>query len=249
MSQAVSTQPVEPSGRIPPTARAVLVALGLVVAAVALSIVVGIAVVLPLLFSGFEATSSAVLVGSLFATQLSFAAVGFLYLRRREWSISFGTPSRRDLTWVVGGVVATVVAAIGLLALSEFLGIEPVESVLVAPVLANPALLLLLAGLSLVFIAPIEEFLFRGVVQGRLRRSLGAPAAIVIASLLFASIHLLNLVAVGVGALVMVGVIFVVGAVLGVAYERTDNLLVPVLIHGAYNTTLFVISYVSLGGF
>ncbi|EJN60710.1 CPBP family intramembrane glutamic endopeptidase [Halogranum rubrum] len=249
MSQTVSTQPVGSTRRFGPSVRAVLVATGLVVAAVLLSVVVGVAIVLPLIFGGFEATSGVVLVASLFATQLSFAVVGFLYLWRRDWSVSFAAPTRRDLTWVVGGVVATVVAAIGLLALSEFLGIEPVESVVEAPVLANPTLLLLLAGLSLVLVAPVEEFLFRGVVQGRLRRSLGAPAAIGVASLLFASIHLLNLVAVGVGAIVMVAVIFVVGAVLGVAYERTENLLVPILIHGAYNTTLFVISYVSLGGF
>lgn len=249
MSQTVATQSVGSTGRFGPSVRAILVATGLVVIAVLLSLVVGIAVVLPLIFSGFEATSGVVLVASLFATQLTFLVVGALYLWRREWSVSYSAPTRRDLTWVVAGVVVTVVAALGLLGVSELLGIEPVESVIEAPVLADPTLLLVLAGLSIVLVAPAEEFLFRGVVQGRLRQTFGAPVAVGIASLLFASIHLLNLVTVGVGAVVMVAVIFVVGTVLGVAYERTDNLLVPVLIHGAYNTTLFVVSYVSLGGF
>jgi hypothetical protein len=249
MSQTVSTPSTEPSGRLPPQLRAVLVATGLVVAAIALSLVVGVAVALPLFLSGFDPTGGPVLVLSLFATQLSFVLVAFLYLRRRAWTVPFAVPTRRDLQWAVGGVVAAVVAAVGLLGLSQLLGIEPVESVIEAPVLADPSLLLVLAGLSIVLVAPAEEFLFRGVVQGRLRRTFGAPAAIGIASLLFASIHLLNLVAIGVGAVVMVAVIFVVGAVLGVAYERTGNLVVPVLVHGVYNTTLFVISFVSLGGF
>ena len=248
MSQTVSTSPTDQSGRLPSRVRAVLVAVGLVVAAILLSLVVGVAVALPLLLGGFEPTSGTVLVASLLATQLSFAAVAWLYLRRREWDVSVAVPTRRDLTWVAWGVVATVVAAIGLLALSDLIGIEPVESVIEEAVVDEPALLLVLAGLSIVLVAPAEEYLFRGVVQTRLRRTFGAPLAIGIASLLFASIHLLNLVTVGVGAVVVVAVIFVVAVVLGAAYERTENLAVPVLIHGAYNTTLFVVSFVSLGG-
>ncbi|SEO43347.1 hypothetical protein SAMN04487948_102402 [Halogranum amylolyticum] len=248
MSQTVSTSPTDQSGRLPSRVRAVLVATGLVAAAVLLSLVVGVAVALPLLLGGFDPTSGVVLVASLLATQLSFAVVAALYLWRREWSVAWSVPTGRDLLWVAGGVVVTVTAALGLLALSERLGVEPVESVVEAPVLADPTLLLALAGLSLVLVAPVEELLFRGVVQGRLRRTFGAPVAVGVASLLFASIHLLNLVTVGVGAVVMVAVIFVVGAVLGVAYERTDNLLVPVLVHGVYNTTLFVLTYLSLAG-
>jgi membrane protease YdiL (CAAX protease family) len=246
MSQTVSTSPTDQPGRLPSRVRAVLVATGLVVAAVLLSLVVGVAVALPLLFGGFDPTSAVVLVASLLATQLSFAVVATLYLWRCDWGVAWSVPTGRDLLWVVGGVVLTLAAAVGLLGLSELIGVEPVESVIEAPVLADPTLLLVLAGLSIVLVAPVEELLFRGVVQGRLRQTFGAPVAVGIASLLFASIHLLNLVTVGVGAVVMVAVIFVVGAVLGVAYERTDNLLVPVLVHGVYNTTLFVLTYVSL---
>ena len=247
MAQAVATpSPPQPGRRA--RLRAVLVALGLVLGALLVSTLVGVAVALPLILAGFEPTSGTVLVASLFATQVSFVVVALLYLRRREWDVSLSVPTTRELKWVGGGVVVTVVAAFGLLALSNALGVEPVESVIEAPILANPTLLLVLAGLSIVVVAPAEELLFRGVVQGRLRRTFGAPVAIGVASLLFASVHLLNLVTVGSGAVVMVGVIFVVALVLGVAYERTGNLAVPILVHGAYNTTLFLVSFVSLGG-
>ncbi|SDM09102.1 hypothetical protein SAMN04487949_0810 [Halogranum gelatinilyticum] len=248
MAQAVATpSPARPGRRA--QLRAVLVALGLVLGALLVSTLVGVGVALPLILGGgFEPTSGTVLVASLFATQVSFVVVALLYLRRREWDVSLSVPTTRELKWVGGGVVATVVAAFGLLALSNALGVEPVESVIEAPILANPTLLLVLAGLSIVLVAPAEELLFRGVVQGRLRRTFGAPVAVGVASLLFASIHLLNLVTVGSGAVVMVGVIFVVALVLGVAYERTGNLAVPILVHGAYNTTLFLVSFLSLGG-
>lgn len=249
MAQAVSTPPAGRTGWLPPQLRALLVAVGLVVVALLVSTLVGVGVALPLILGGgFEPTSSVVLVASLAATQLSFVVVALLYLWRRDWDVSVRLPTRRDLTWVAGGVVATVAAAFGLFALSNALGIEPVESVIEGPVLANPSLLLVLAALSIVVVGPAEELLFRGVVQGRLRRTFSAPVAIGVASLLFASIHLLNLVALGVGAVVMVAVIFVVAVVLGTAYERTGNLVVPVLIHGAYNTALFLTSFVSLGG-
>jgi membrane protease YdiL (CAAX protease family) len=40
--------------------------------------------------------------------------------------------------------------------------------------------------------------------------------------------------------------LFVPGLVLGVTYEATDNLVVPSLIHGAYNATLFTLAYLSV---
>jgi membrane protease YdiL (CAAX protease family) len=44
------------------------------------------------------------------------------------------------------------------------------------------------------------------------------------------------------------GVIAVVGAILGIAYERTGNLTVSILAHGLYNAILMTIAYVSAVG-
>jgi membrane protease YdiL (CAAX protease family) len=110
----------------------------------------------------------------------------------------------------------------------------------------DPTFLLGLAALSIVVVAPVEEFVFRGVVQGRLRDRFGRVPAIVGASLLFGSLHLANYsgnpVAIVAGALM----IAVVGSVFGTLYELTGNLAVPVVVHAIYNTILFGLSYAVL---
>jgi hypothetical protein len=40
--------------------------------------------------------------------------------------------------------------------------------------------------------------------------------------------------------------ITVVGSIFGALYERTGNLVVPILVHATYNTILFGLSYVVL---
>jgi membrane protease YdiL (CAAX protease family) len=47
---------------------------------------------------------------------------------------------------------------------------------------------------------------------------------------------------------VYVGVAFVLALVLGVAYEYSDNLVVPALIHGTYNAIQFANAYLSATG-
>jgi len=100
--------------------------------------------------------------------------------------------------------------------------------------------------LSIVLVAPAEEFLFRGVIQGRLRRSLGPVGAVVGSSLLFGSLHLGNYT--GETAAVVAGAVLIacVGTVFGTLYERTQNLVVPIVAHGVYNTILMVLSFLTL---
>jgi membrane protease YdiL (CAAX protease family) len=68
---------------------------------------------------------------------------------------------------------------------------------------------------------------------------------VVVASLLFGSLHLANysgsIQRVAAGALL----ISAIGAVFGVVYERTRNLAVPIAVHALYNTVLLVTSYYS----
>jgi membrane protease YdiL (CAAX protease family) len=93
---------------------------------------------------------------------------------------------------------------------------------------------------NFLFIAPIEEFLFRGVVQGRLRESVGAIAAISTTSIGFGLTHIpsywfggSDLLSVGVWGAVLG--ISTTGFVLGYVYERTDSLLTVSIIHGLVN--------------
>jgi len=112
---------------------------------------------------------------------------------------------------------------------------------------SNPELLLLLIPASILLIGPGEELLFRGVVQARIRERFSRVPGIAIASLFFAALHILALVGGSlVGNLVVVSILFVTATVFGVAYEYAENIVVPSLIHGLYNATLFTLLYISL---
>jgi hypothetical protein len=218
---------------------------GLTVLTFGIALVGGVVFIAPLLALGYDIESTPILVGATAAGQLGMFGVGYLYYRYRDLSVPVTLPSLRELGYVVGGVVAAIAAAVVLSMLLTTLGLLP-SSVIGDTAATNPTYLVGLAALSIVVVAPVEEFVFRGVVQGRLRDRFGPAPAIVGASLLFGSLHLANYsgnpVAIVAGALM----IAVVGSIFGTLYERTGNLAVPVLVHATYNTILLGLSYVAL---
>ncbi|MEV4779898.1 CPBP family intramembrane glutamic endopeptidase [Burkholderia sp. LMU1-1-1.1] len=83
-----------------------------------------------------------------------------------------------------------------------------------------------------VLAAPLcEEFIFRGLIFGGLRRSMPAAQAIVISAAVFAAVH---------PALSLLPV-FVVGLCTAWVYERSKTLLAPMLVHAAYNAAMVAI--------
>jgi len=79
-----------------------------------------------------------------------------------------------------------------------------------------------------------------------LREAFGPVAAIVLASAAFAPLHVFALSG-GLQAIATtIGVLFVPSLVFGATYELSDNLLVPILIHGAYDAVIFGGTYVVL---
>jgi len=225
--------------------RAVLAGVGLTVAALLVSIVGGVAFVIPVVVLGLDVASVPVFLGLTAAGQLGFLVVAYAYARYADLRVRLAVPDRRDLGLAVGGTLAALLVAMALSVVLALLGLLP-GSVLSEAATGTPTLLLGLAFLSIVLVAPAEEFLFRGVIQTRLRRAFGPAGAIAIASLLFGSLHLANFT--GTVAPVVAGalLITVVGAVFGVLYERAGNLVVPILAHGAYNTVLFGIAFASV---
>jgi hypothetical protein len=110
----------------------------------------------------------------------------------------------------------------------------------------NPRLLLLLMPLAVLVIGPSEELLFRGAIQGVLRKAYTPVPAIVIASLLFAVGHFTAYTGDGRASTLLV--ILLLGGILGVIYEYTDNIVVPSLVHGLYNVAAFLQLYLSATG-
>ena len=230
--------------------RAFSVALAAGILGLVVAFVLGAAVILPLIFAGIELGAMELLVISLVTGQgIAFGGVALSYLRYRGVGLHYvgaRVPSFRDLIAAVSGYVLAFVGLFAGVILISFTQAETAPNQVRQIATENPEVLLLLIPASFLLIGPGEELLFRGIVQGRLREEFGPVAGVVLASAIFAAIHFTALTGGTSGRLATIAVLFLPSLVFGSAYELTDNLVVPVFIHGAYNATLFTILYVVL---
>lgn len=193
---------------------------------------------------GLATGSAVVLVASVVLVQLGYAAVGIVAMRRWFGGLSISIPSRAEAAWI--GVATLGAIAVAYLTLTgvELLGVEPaaqeVESV------RSPAAILALGLVSVFLIGPAEELLYRGAVQGRLRRTFGAAGSIGAASVLFAVVHVTTMHGSPAGTVATLTALFLLSVVYGLAYERTGNLAVPMLVHGLYDAIIFAIAYAAM---
>lgn len=201
--------------------------------------------------AGFEVFGSALL----FPVTTVFQGLGFglvvaayLAVSDRRGLLKAGFPSVRDLAWTVGGIVALLSAIVVIGAVLSQFDVATARNQIEQVGTENPAVLLYMIPLAFLVIGPGEELLFRGAVQGVLRRAYGPAPAIVLASALFGVAHVAALIGSASGILTYVVVVFLLGAILGVVYERTRNLVVPALVHGAYNAIVFTSLYVRVTG-
>ena len=170
-----------------------------------------------------------------------------------QFGLPAAVPSLRQAAVVLGGYAAAIVwvmlSGVLLTVIQNLRGerIQTGNNAAAELGQSNPELLLLLIPASVLLIGPGEELLFRGVVQGRLRERFSPAVGIAIASVIFAGLHIFALVGGSwVGNLVVVSILFGTSTVFGIAYEYAENVVVPSLIHGLYNATLFTVLYVSL---
>jgi membrane protease YdiL (CAAX protease family) len=180
-----------------------------------------------------------------------FGVAVLLYMAVTDrWDlIGVRVPTLRDLAWMAGGLVALFAGYLAIVAVVSFLGVTPAENSIVEAGQQNPELVPLLIPLAILVVGPSEELLFRGAIQGVLRQSYSRVPAILIASLLFGVAHVFALLGGPLsGILVYISVTVVLGAILGVLYEFTDNVVVPALVHGVYNAILFTALYVQVSG-
>lgn len=173
-----------------------------------------------------------------------FAVVGIAYLRFRPVPINYDLrwPTLRDGGWILGGLAAIIVASLLTEIVVSLFGTGSATNISNAAAVENPVFIYsVFLVANFLFIAPIEEFLFRGVIQGRLRESVGAITAISITSIGFGLTHIpsywfggSDLLSVGVWGAVLG--ISTTGFILGYVYERTNSLLTVSIIHGLVNT-------------
>jgi len=133
------------------------------------------------------------------------------------WSACFG---------IAAGILILVLYAVGIKALRLFFTPLPTSKMLVL-------IYLVVGGV----IGPVaEEIFFRGILYGFFRQW-GVYAAVALSTSLFVLPHLSG------GSLPFTQLIG--GIVFAVAYERENNLLVPITIHCLGNLAIFSISFLS----
>jgi hypothetical protein len=177
-----------------------------------------------------------------------FASVAFLYYADDRDLVSVRKPTVRDAGLIVGGLCTLLVVQFGLIYGVTLLGFETAENQAITTGQQTPLYFLYMIPVSILLVGPAEELLFRGIVQGEVKRALGAPAGIAFASLLFGLIHYSAVGGTLEQRVLYIGIAALLGALLGVLYEYTGNITVPALAHGSYNAVLFVLQYADTAG-
>ncbi|WP_418281519.1 lysostaphin resistance A-like protein [Halorubrum sp. DTA98] len=167
------------------------------------------------------------------------AALGYLAITG-EWDVvGIERPTLTDAGLVVVVGLALLVLQYGALFVLGRFGVTTGQNTATVAAGDPASYYLAMIVVSLLVVGPVEELLFRGVVQGGLRRTFDALPAILIASLLFGIVHLPAVDGSSLEQLAYVGVVVGLGCLLGFLYERTNNVLVPGLAHGAYNAAIY----------
>lgn len=233
------------SDRLRTIGGAIVIAIG----AYALGNVVAVSVMSILLLMGIPTEGYPARMGLLSTITVQgvgFLGFGLVYLHHSEQFdlLHVDVPDLSDVGYLLGGIVAVLVGWQGIgFVFTTLLGIEPAESSLIEQGIQNPTLLLVLVPLSILVVGPGEELLYRGIVQGSIRRVLGPVGAILIASAVFASVHVFGLIGSPLQTLATLLTVFLLALVLGTIYELSENLLVPALVHGLYNAMQFLLAY------
>lgn len=178
----------------------------------------------------------------LLTTVIQFSAIALAvgwYVRARSHSIPFSLPGPRGVAVIGGGLLLLLLVQFGLVAVLSAAGFSTGQNQAILAGEDDPTYFLLMIPVSLFFVGPAEELLFRGALQGRLRETWGPWRAILLATAIFGLIHVPAVQGSAGQQLTYAVVAGALGLLLGYVYERTRNVLVPAAIHGSYNATLF----------
>lgn len=153
------------------------------------------------------------------AGALTYALVRLVYWRSKTAGVPRIGQGRQPWRWGVAGAAVSAVCGIAWTLVQQ----SPA-----AAAGGNAGNALWLLGMTVLAAPLCEEFIFRGLIQGGLRRSLPAWQAIGIAAALFAIVH----------PPASMLPVFVLGLCTGLAYERSGSLLAPMLVHAGYNAVI-----------
>jgi ABC-2 type transport system permease protein len=140
--------------------------------------------------------------------------------------VNDGVP--RALLWGAAGGVIAAIAGLAYINIAASMDLLPHAN---PP--ADRSAAIGLAALAIAAAPLFEEFIFRGLIFGGLRRSLGLGAATLASAAIFAIVH----------PPMSVIPVFVMGVCAAVVYERTKMLAAPMLVHAIYNAAVLVFQW------
>jgi len=213
---------LDPSASPPPR---VSVSDGLI-AALAFFVLQALTVVIQTMGRG-AASGRIILIAFCVAGAITYGVTRLIYWCTRTAGVPVivGGEVLRALRWGVAGGIVAAICGIAYLELARSMGLLPA---LPAIPVADPALPVWLAALA-IGVAPVfEEFIFRGLIFGGLRRSLGLPTAALASAAIFAIVH----------PPAAVVPVFVMGICAALIYEWTGALVAPMLVHALYNAAV-----------
>jgi membrane protease YdiL (CAAX protease family) len=174
------------------------------------------------------------------------AGAGYLLVTDRVDLVPIRWPTRSDLKWFGLGFVGLLGSYIVATVVFGALGVSGADSAIVEQGAEQPVYFLFLIPVTILLVGPTEELIFRGIVQGLFREAYGTAVAIAAASAVFAAVHVSSYS--GEGLLATLAVVLLLGGVLGVVYEKCENLVIPAVIHGLFNTVQFAAAYATATG-
>jgi membrane protease YdiL (CAAX protease family) len=160
------------------------------------------------------------------AGAVTYATMRFVYWRIGTTGVPrvFAGGLPRALLWGVAGGATASLAGVAYIAVVSHWRLFPSE----AAALPDRTTFFVLAAIAVPAAPVFEEFIFRGLIFGGLRRSLGVVPATLASAAIFAIIH----------PPYAVIPVFVMGVCAAVIYERTRMLAAPMLVHAIYNATV-----------
>lgn len=195
-----------------------------------------------------DPSSSIIQVAGLVA-EFSIIGVSILvaaYVFKVNEYIDFSKPNVSDLKIVLIAVGIMLVLQVLSTVFTTVFSIESASNVVVEQGESNPIYFLYLIPVMLIFVGPVEEYVFRGVIQSTFTRFVNFKIGIVFASISFGLIHISATGGPSLESIPYVVTASLLGGVLGYYYEETGNIIVPMLAHGVYNSILMFIVFLSL---
>ena len=181
---------------------------------------------------------------------MALAGAVYLVVTGRGWSyVDLRAPSKRGWIYVVAGIVGILAFYFVVSIVVSVLSLPSSENQVMSFIEDDPTMVLVMIGIVFFFNAPAEEFLFRNVVQKRLYAAFSRPQAVVVASVIFALVHLPAYALFSESLLattVPIATVFGGALIFGYLYAETDNLLVPIASHAAFNAFQFGLYYIAL---